>query len=97
MVNSGSTLSSSSSNKWHSTATHTSSSITATHGYRHRPSIPLSDISTNINAAAAAMTTVSTKCIYVKEGKIKFLKNLEKIFSFFFQLLVLIIVQHIYH
>jgi len=66
MANSGSTLLSSS-NKWHSTATHTSSSIKATHGYRHRPSIPLSDISTNINPAAAAMTTFSTKCIYVKE------------------------------
>ena len=65
MAHSGSTLLSSS-NKWHSTATHTSSSITTKHGYRHRPSIPLSDISTNINAAA--MTTVSTKCIYVKEG-----------------------------
>jgi hypothetical protein len=67
MANSGSTLLSST-NKWHSTATHTSSSITATHGHRHRPSIPLSDISTNINPATA-MTTVSTKCIYVKEGK----------------------------
>jgi len=65
MANSGSTLLSSS-NKWHSTATHTSSSITTTHGYRHRPSIPLSDISTNINPAAS-MTTVSRKCIYVKE------------------------------
>jgi len=64
MVNSGSTLLSST-NKWHSTATHTSSSITATHGYRHRPSIPLSDISTNLNSAG--MTTVSRKCIYVKE------------------------------
>jgi len=67
MANSGSTLLSST-NKWHSTATHTSSSITTTHGCRHRPSIPLSDISININPAA--MTTVSTKCIYVKEGKI---------------------------
>ncbi|CAF1226200.1 unnamed protein product [Adineta steineri] len=66
MSNSGSTLLSSS-NKWHSTATHTSSSITATHSYCHRPSIPLSDISTNINTAAAAMRTVSRKCIYVKE------------------------------
>jgi len=65
MANSGSTLLSST-NKWHSTATHTSSSISATHGYCHRPSIPLSDISTNINSAAA-MTTVSRKCIYVKE------------------------------
>ncbi len=65
MANSGSTLLSSS-NKWHSTATHTSSSITATQGYRHRPSIPLSDISTNINTGAT--TTVSRKCIYVKEG-----------------------------
>jgi hypothetical protein len=70
MANSGSTILSSS-NKWHSTATHTLSSITATHGYHHRPSIPLSDISTNINPAAA-MTTVSTKCIYVKESKILF-------------------------
>jgi hypothetical protein len=67
MANSGSTLLSSS-NKWHSTATHTSASITAAQGYRHRPSIPLSDISTNINTAAAGMTTVSRKCIYVKEG-----------------------------
>jgi hypothetical protein len=66
MTHSGSTLLSSS-NKWHSTATHTSSSITATHGYRHRPSIALSDISTNINTAAAT-TTVSRKCFYVKEG-----------------------------
>jgi len=68
MANSGSSLSASS-NKWHSTATHTSSSITSTQ-CRRRPSIPLSEISTNINAAtatAAAMTTISTKCIYVKE------------------------------
>ncbi|CAF1687727.1 unnamed protein product, partial [Adineta ricciae] len=58
----------SSSNKWHSTATHTSSAISATHGYRHRPSIPLSDISTNINTGSvAATTTFSRKCIYVKE------------------------------
>ncbi|CAF0894075.1 unnamed protein product [Rotaria sp. Silwood1] len=64
MANSGSNLLSST-NKWHSTATHTSSSITATHGYRHRPSIPLSDISANMNTAA--MTTFSRKCIYVKE------------------------------
>ena len=64
MTSSGSTLSSS--NKWHSTATHTSSSITTKQGYRQRPSIPLSDISTNINPPP--MTTVSTKCIYVKEG-----------------------------
>ncbi len=68
MANSGSTLLSSS-NKWHSTATHTSSSITATHGYRPRPSIPLSDISTNLNPTTG-MTTVSRKCIYVKEGEI---------------------------
>jgi hypothetical protein len=68
MVNSGSTLLSST-NQWHSTATHTTSSITAKHGYQHRPSIPLSDISTNINSAAAATTTVSRKCIYVKEGE----------------------------
>lgn len=69
MSNSGSTLlSSTTSNKWHSTATHTSSSITATHGYRHRPSIPLSEISTNINVpSSAAMATFSRKCIYVKE------------------------------
>lgn len=67
MANSGSTLLSST-NKWHSTATHTSSSVTATHGYRHRPSIPLSEISANINAAG--MTTVSRKCIYVKQGLI---------------------------
>lgn len=76
MANSGSTLLSST-NQWHSTATHTASSIRATHGYRHRPSIPLSDISTNINSAAsaAAMTTFSRKCIYVKEGKILFQMN----------------------
>lgn len=66
MANSGSTLLSST-NQWHSTATHTSSSITAKHGYSQRPSIPLSDISTNMNSAAA-MRTVSRKCIYVKEG-----------------------------
>jgi hypothetical protein len=66
MANSGSHLLSSS-NKWHSTATHTSSSITTKNGSRHRPSIPLSDISTNLNSAAGT-TTVSTKCIYVKEG-----------------------------
>lgn len=65
MANSGSTLSSSSTNKWHSTATHTSSSIITTHGYRQRPSIPLSEISTN--AAAATRKTVATKCVYVKE------------------------------
>lgn len=69
MSNSGSTLLSSTSNKWHSTATHTSSSITATQGYRHRPSIPLSDISTNINVPppSSSMATFSRKCIYVKE------------------------------
>lgn len=64
MSNSGSTLLSST-NQWHSTATHTSSSYKATQNYRQRPSIPLSDISTNINPA---LTTVSRKCIYVKEG-----------------------------
>ena len=68
MANSGSTLSSSSSNKWHSTATHTSSSIITTHGYRQRPSIPLSEISTNA-AAATTKKTVATKCVYVKEGQ----------------------------
>ncbi len=84
MVNSGSTLLSST-NQWHSTATHTASSITATHERRHRPSIPLSDISTNINsaAAAAAMTTVSRKCIYVKEGEIPFeINHIELCFFF---------------
>ena len=69
MLNSGSTLLSST-NQWHSTATHTTSSIAAKHGgYSQRPSIPLSDISTHMNSAAAALTTVSRKCIYVKEGK----------------------------
>jgi hypothetical protein len=83
MVNSGSTLLSST-NQWHSTATHTASSITATHECRRRPSIPLSDISTNINsAAAAAMTTVSRKCIYVKEGEIPFeINHIELCFFF---------------
>jgi hypothetical protein len=83
MVNSGSTLLSST-NQWHSTATHTASSIRATHECRHRPSIPLSDISTNINsAAAAAMTTVSRKCIYVKEGEIPFeINHIELCFFF---------------
>lgn len=58
MANLASTLSSSSTNKWHSTATHhTSTSRT----YRSRPSIPLSEISTNIK------TSVATKCIYFKE------------------------------
>ncbi|CAF3320525.1 unnamed protein product [Rotaria socialis] len=64
LANSGS-ASLSSTNKWHSTATHTSSSITTTQGYRNRPSIPLSDISSNINAAA--MRTFSRRCVYVKE------------------------------
>ena len=67
MANSGSTLLSST-NQWHSTATHTASSITSKQGYRRRPSIPLSDISTNINPNAPGTTTVSRKCIYVKEG-----------------------------
>lgn len=74
MVNSGSTLLSST-NQWHSTATHTASSITATHECRRRPSIPLSDISTNINSAAAGTTTVSRKCIYVKEGEKSFFRK----------------------
>ena len=83
MVNSGSTLLLSN-NKWHSTATHTSSSNMATHGDRHRPSIPLSDISTNMNTGA--MTTISRKCIYVKEGSFIFKKN--QIFASFYFLVI---------
>lgn len=79
MSNSGSTLLSST-NKWHSTATHTSSSITTTQNYRSRPSIPLSDISTNINPSLA---TVSRKCIYVKEGINNNKKKIEFIYLFF--------------
>lgn len=77
----------SSTNQWHSTATHATSSIAAKRSYSQRPSIPLSDISTNMNSAAtAALTTFSRKCIYVKEGR-NFICNVHSI-AFLYRLVI---------